>query len=600
MSVLLSCQSLTKSFHARPLFHDISLGVSDEERLGLIGPNGAGKSTLLKLFAGLETPDAGALSVRRNLRLGYVPQVEAFAVGDTVDSVLTDALRGTNLDEAEMTAQVGAMLGRMEFAQPNQEAQTLSGGWRKRLALARALIREPDLLLLDEPTNHLDLEGVLWLEQLLKDAPFAFVVISHDRAFLENVTNRTVELNPVYADGYLSVNGPYSEFLVKRGEYLDAQAHQEDALAGRVKREIEWLRRGAQARSTKAQARIDQAGRLIQNLADVKARNAEGGRVGVEWSASGRKTRDLLVAQGVAKGMGGRTLFSGLDLTLSPKQKLGLIGPNGSGKSTLLRLLTGELEPDAGTIRRADGLRVVLFEQSRASLDKSRTLRRALAPESDTVTFGSSVMHVSAWAKRFGFRPEQIDAPLRVFSGGEQARVLIAQLMLQPADLLILDEPTNDLDIPTLEVLEESLEEFPGALVLVTHDRYLLDQVSTEILALDSLGGARFFADLGQWEANSRPLAEPPRIKPPSPAPAKPAPGANRMSTSERREWKGIEEKIEAAETRVRDLEAHLVDPQVASDAARLQQCWDDLQAAKDAVTGLYARWEELDALQSA
>lgn len=594
MPVLLSCQSLSKSFSARPLFQNISLGVEDGERLGLIGPNGSGKSTLLRIWAGLETSDAGTLSARRSLRLGYVRQDEDFAPGATVESVLNDALADTTLEDAERSVAVETMLGRMEFADRGQTAHTLSGGWRKRLALAQVLIREPDLLLLDEPTNHLDMEGVLWLEKLLQNAPFAFVLVSHDRAFLQNVTSRVVELNPAYADGFLSVQGHYSDFLARREEYLDAQAQQEHTLKKQVSREIEWLRRGPQARTTKAQYRIDEAGRLIQSLAEVKQRNAQGAAAGLDFNASGRKTRDLLVAKDVTKTLGGRTLFSELSFTLSPGVRLGLIGANGSGKTTLLRVLTGETQPDHGTVKPAEGLRIVKFDQDRASLDTSATLRQALAPDSDTVTFRGSVVHVSSWARRFRFRTEQLHQPLSVFSGGEQARVLIAQLMLKPADVLILDEPTNDLDIPTLEVLEESLESFPGALVLVTHDRYLLDHVATDVLALDGEGGARFFADYAQWQSHTRPVVA---SAPPSTARTAAAP-ASRLSTAERREWKNIEEKIEAAEQHVADLETMLTDPVVASDHVRLQQCWNDLEAGKQAVTHLYARWEELEAKQ--
>ena len=593
MTVLLSCQSLSKSYSARPLFQNISLGVEDTEKFGLIGPNGSGKSTLLRIWAGLETPDAGALSVRRGLRLGYVPQEEAFAPGATVESLLQDVLAETTLEDAERAVAVETMLGRMEFADRHQSADTLSGGWRKRLALAQALIREPDLLLLDEPTNHLDLEGVLWLEKLLQSAPFAFVLVSHDRAFLQNVTNRVVELNPAYADGFLSVQGHYSDFLTRREEYLDAQAQQEHTLKKQVSREIEWLRRGPQARTTKAQYRIDEAGRLIQSLAEVKQRNAQGAAAGLDFNASGRKTRDLLVAKDLTKALGGRTLFRHLGFTLSPGVRLGLIGANGSGKTTLLRVLTGETPPDEGSVKPADGLRIVKFDQNRASLDTSVSLRQALAPDSDTVTFRGSVIHVSGWARRFRFSAEQLHQPLSVFSGGEQARVLIAQLMLRPADVLILDEPTNDLDIPTLEVLEDSLESFPGALVLVTHDRYLLDHVATDVLSLDGKGGARFFADYAQWQANASPA--PISAAPAGPKQSTPAP---RLSAAERREWKGIEDKIEAAEQQVAALEAMLTDPAVASDHGRLQQCWDDLEAAKQAVTDLYARWEELEAKQ--
>ena len=305
------------------------------------------------------------------------------------------------------------------------------------------------------------------------------------------------------------------------------------------------------------------------------------------------------MAKDIAAAPGGRTLFSHLDLTLAPRMRLGLLGPNGSGKTTLLRLLTGERAPDAGTIKRADGLRVVLFDQNREHLDTSVTLREALSPNGETVIYQGNPVHVSGWAKRFLFAPDQLNRPLSRFSGGEQARVLIARLMLQPADLLILDEPTNDLDIPTLEVLEDSLTEFPGALVLVTHDRYMLDAVSTEVLALDGRGGAGFFADYAPVGAapEAAAMPEPCQAKAPG-RPEAPHPAANRLTTAERREWKGIEAQIEAAEGRVQTLQREMEDPAVASDPVRLPQCWQELHDAQEEVTRLYARWEELEARQ--
>jgi len=593
MAVLLSCQSLTKSYGSRPLFKDISLGVSDSERMGLIGPNGAGKSTLLKIFAGFEKPDSGTLSVQRGLRTAYIPQEDTFPAGATVQSILTDALAGQPLDELERDVRIEIALGKVGFAARDQAVETLSGGWKKRLSLARALVQDAELLLIDEPTNHLDLEGVLWLETLLKDAPFAFVLISHDRVFLENVTNRIVELHPAYAEGFLSVNGAYSDFLVQREAALAAQAHREDALQTQVKREIEWLQRGAQARSTKAQGRIQQAGEMIEELAELKFRNSQGRTAGIEFSASGRQTRDLIVGKDLAKSLGGRTLFQHLSLTLAPGTKLGLIGPNGSGKTTLIRLLTGDVTPDAGAIKRAEGLRVVLFDQNRAQLDKTLSLRDALSPNSDTVIYRGNPMHVSGWAKKFLFKTEQLQTPIRFLSGGEQARILIAQLMLRPADVLILDEPTNDLDIPTLEVLEDSLLSFPGALVLVTHDRYLLDRVSTELLALDGTGGARHFVGLDQWQATQ---SSPPAPVAAAVRPKAPAPSPGRLSTVERKELVQIESKIEAAEEEVAALQSQMNEPAVASDAARLHEVWNALPAAQQTVAALYARWEELEA----
>lgn len=592
MAVLLSCAALTKSFGSRPLFQDISLGVGENEKMGLIGPNGAGKSTLLRIFGSEEKPDSGTVSARRGLRTAYIAQEDVFPKDATVGSVLTNAIDSEHLDEIERDVRIEVALGKVGFAERDQAVSTLSGGWKKRLSLARALVQDAELLLIDEPTNHLDLEGVLWLESLLQEAPFAFVLISHDRVFLENVTNRVVELHPAYAEGYLSVNGTYSDFLVQREDYLAAQAHREDALQTQVKREIEWLRRGPQARTTKAQGRIQQAGQMIEELAELKFRNAQGKTAGIDFNASRRQTRDLIVAKGLSKTLAGRTLFSDLDLTLAPGTRLGLIGPNGSGKTTLIKLLTGEMSQDSGTIKRADDLRVVLFDQARQQLDKTLSLRDALSPNSDTVTYRGNPMHVSGWAKRFLFKTEQLNTPIRVLSGGEQARILIANLMLQPADVLILDEPTNDLDIPTLEVLEDSLLSFPGALVLVTHDRYLLDRVSTDLLALDGRGGTAYFTGLSQWESAQKPappVAVPVRSKAPAPA-------ANRLSTSERRELAQIEAKIEAADEIVAALERQLEDPKVASDAARLHDVWNALPTARDQVSALYERWEELEA----
>ena len=594
MAVLLSCQSLTKAYGSRPLFHDISLGVGDNERMGLIGPNGAGKSTLLRIFAGEEKPDSGIVSPRRGLRVAYITQEDQFPESATVESVLTGVLGGLHLDETEREVRIEIALGKVGFTQRDQAVETMSGGWKKRLSLARALVQDAELLLIDEPTNHLDLEGVLWLESLLKEASFAFVLISHDRVFLENVASRVVELHPQYAEGFLSVNGNYSNFLIQREAYLTTQANRQDALQTQVKREIEWLQRGAQARSTKAQGRIQQAGQMIDELAELKYRSNQGRSAAIDFSASGRQTRELIVGKDLTKSLGDKTLFQNLNVTLAPGTRLGLLGPNGSGKTSLIRLLTGQLAPDAGTIKRADSLRVVLFDQARAQLDKTLSLRDALSPNSDNVIYRGNPMHVSGWAKRFLFKTEQLNTPIRYLSGGEQARILIAQLMLQPADVLILDEPTNDLDIPTLEVLEDSLLSFPGALVLVTHDRYLLENVSTDLLALDGRGGARHFASFEQWQAAQLPA--PAAVSVAASRPKAPAEPAARMTTAERRELSQIEAKIEAAEEVLADVQRQMEDPAVASNPVKLQEAWDAMPRAAEAVTALYARWEELEA----
>ncbi|HEX7183844.1 MAG TPA: ABC-F family ATP-binding cassette domain-containing protein [Thermoanaerobaculia bacterium] len=594
--VLLSCESVSKQYGARPLFNGLSFGLFEGDRVGLIGPNGSGKSTLLKILAGIEEPDGGVRSVRKGVRLGYVPQDPSFPPERTVKEVLMEALAGHPQEEFEKASRAGVVLGRTGFRDPGQRAGTLSGGWNKRLAIAREVVQSPDILLMDEPTNHLDLEGILWLEELLESEPLAYVVVSHDRYFLENVARRMMELNRVYPEGLLQVEGTYSELLEKRDEVLRNQAEYQEALANRARREVEWLRRGPKARTTKAKSRIQEAGRILEELDEVKGRAGGQATAGIDFAASGRKTKKLLVARGLCKSFDGRKVLDGVDLLISPGTRLGLVGPNGSGKTTLLSLLAGILEPDGGEIERAQLLRTVLFEQSRETLDRSVSLRRALAPEGDSVIHNGRAVHVAGWAKRFLFSPEQLDTPVSRLSGGEQARILIARLMLQPADLLILDEPTNDLDIPTLEVLEESLLEFPGGLVLVTHDRYLLDSVSTRLLALDGAGKAEFFADSAQWEAHRKAAAAPASraAKAPEPKPVSKA-SAKKLSWREQKEWEGMEEKILEAEEALALCQAAVEDPAVATDPAALQERCAALEEARVEVERLYARWAELE-----
>ena len=357
-----------------------------------------------------------------------------------------------------------------------------------------------------------------WLETLLQNAPFACVVVSHDRYFLENVASEVVELNRVYVDGVFRVKGNYSRFLEKKEEYLEAQGKRQDALTNRVHTELEWLRRGPRARRTKAKARIDKAHEMIGELADLNSRSRTA-TAKIDFSATDRQTKQLIALDGVTYAIGNRTLFEGLNFTVRSGMRVGLVGQNGSGKTTLLRLLRGDIQPTGGEIRRADALRIVYFDQNR-ELDPDLTLRRALAPDSDSVIYQERVIHVASWAARFLFDPDDLNQPVGRLSGGERARVLIAQLMLQPADVLLLDEPTNDLDIPTLEILEESLLEYRGALVLVTHDRFMLDRVSTVVLGLDGLGGAERFGDYSQWDVWQRAQQAKARAERPGGSPA--------------------------------------------------------------------------------
>jgi ATP-binding cassette subfamily F protein uup len=596
MPPILNAQSLTKRFGAQPLFKDISFTVSDADRIGLIGPNGAGKSTLLAILAGEQQPDSGDLATRKRARIAYVRQESTYAPGLTIRQVLEAALTAAAIPEADREGRLRETAGRVGFPTLSAEAALLSGGWRKRLAIAEAIVTHPDVLLLDEPTNHLDLVGIAWLEALLNQAPFACVMVSHDRYFLENVASEIVELNRVYAEGLLRVKGSYSKFIEGKQAYLEAQSQLQASLKNRVKTEVEWLRRGPKARATKAKARIDNAHELIGQLRDVNQR-VQTATAGIDFAATDRQTKRLVEFEDVSLSFGvgadEKKIVEHLNFLIANGMRVGLVGPNGSGKTTLLRLLTGELAPTSGVIKQAAALRIVYFSQTR-ELDPAVTLRRCLAPDSDSVVYQGRVVHVASYATKFLFTSEQLNQPVERLSGGERARVLIAKLMLEPADLLLLDEPTNDLDIATLEILEDSLLEYTGALVLVTHDRYMLDRVSTIVLGLDGRGNAATFADYSQWEQwqiEQTSEKEPPRAQQPSvPTPA----GKKKLSYLEAREYASIEDRVEAAEDRLNAARDLLDEPSVATNADALTAALHEMEAAQTAADELYARWAEL------
>jgi ATP-binding cassette subfamily F protein uup len=601
MPPILNAQGLSKSFGATPLFRDIAFTVSDGDRIGLIGPNGAGKSTLLKILAGEEDGDGGDVAVRKRARIGYIHQESTFAPGKTVREILEAALVRGNVAEGEREGKLRETSGRIGLSDLTVEAATLSGGWRKRLAVAEAIVAAPDVLLLDEPTNHLDLAGIAWLEELLNEESFASVVVTHDRYFLENVATEIVELNRVYADGMLRVQGSYSKFIETRQAYLESQSRLEESLRNRVRTEVEWLRRGPKARATKAKARIDTANQLIDQWKEVSARG-QSTTASIGFAGTDRQTKRLVELSDIAIELGGRAIVEHLDLLIANGTRVGLVGPNGSGKTTILRLLTGELAASSGEVTKAGSLRVVYFSQMR-ELSERVTLRRALAPDSDSVVYQGRVVHVASYAQKFLFSGDQLNQPVERLSGGERARVLIARLMLEPADLLLLDEPTNDLDIATLEVLEESLLEYKGALVLVTHDRYMLDRVSTTVLGLDGKGNTAVFADYPQWEQwflsqqsdqKQEREAQPATGKAALPVETAGGSTKKKLSYLEAREFATIEERVEGADVRLDTARDRVSDPEVAIDAAKLTEALAELEAAQAESDLLYARWAEL------
>ncbi len=599
MPVLFSLNQVSKSYGDDTLFTDLTLDFKAKEQLGLIGMNGSGKSTLLKLIKGQIAPDEGELIVQQKNHFVYLSQQDTFDPEKSIETILYDSLTEEPIDEKERHKRVNQALGKGKFEDTTILAKNLSGGWTKRLAITRALCMKPDLLLLDEPTNHLDITGILWLEEILQTASFSFIVISHDRTFLENVCANIMEIGPYYAQGYFKIQGQYIKFEREREKFLAAQQKKQVSMASKMRREEEWLRQGAKARSTKAKYRIDQAEKLRMELSSLKNRNRQTARVGIDFSATGRQTRKLLQVHNLKKGFPGQAnpLFSNLTFELGPGFCLGVVGENGSGKSTLLSILKKNMEPDEGTVKWAENLRISIFDQNRTQLNPDIPLREALNPAGgDSVNYKDRSIHVVTWAKRFLFMPDQLDMPIKRLSGGEKARIILANLMLEPCDILLLDEPTNDLDILSLEVLEQSIQEFPGAVIIVSHDRYLMDRVCHKILYLDPTAGAQFYKDFNQIMTRRKALTETTQKAPQRSIPKKKVPkGKLSFSYKDKYELEHIEEKILEGEARVEKLTKKVQAPEVINDTALMTDICSQLERAESTVQELYSRWEILE-----
>ena len=605
MANVISCQSVTKRFGALPLFSNLTIGFDESDRVGIIGPNGSGKSTLIKILAGIETPDSGIVANRKGLRISYVPQAEFFKPNATAEQVMVDTCKLDGPVDDEKKMEILVTLAIAGFENTDVVATTLSGGWKKRLAILAQVARNPDVLLLDEPTNHLDFDGVKWLEEMIIEAPFATIAVSHDRYFLDNICKRIVEVNKIFPTGILEGVGGYAEYLSKKAEYLEVSHQAQLSLANRVRREEEWLRKSPKARTTKSSARIKSATQLQEILKEAQSRRVVA-RAQIDFSASGRKTRKLVSMEKINKSLGGRHLLNDLSMVLTPGVRIGLLGANGSGKTTLMKIIAGKLEPDSGKLERADKVQFAYFDQHRELVNPDITLARALAPDGDSVLFRGRSIHIASWAQTFAFKPDQLNVLVKKLSGGELARVHLAKLMLQPADVLLLDEPTNDLDIPTLEVLEDSLNDFPGAVVIVSHDRYLLDRVSTVLLSLDGEGGFDVFSDFSQWEAarSSSELQQKPIYKETPQSTTAPETGnkklpAKRLSYNEQREWDQMEVKIKDAEARVAKAAEKLNSPENATSPSKLRDASAEAEKAQKEVDTLYARWSELEVKQT-
>jgi len=592
MPILLSAKDLSKSFDSRPLFKGLNFAIEAGEHIGLIGPNGAGKSTLLNILSRRIEPDEGDLVIPKGTRIAFLEQAPVFKAEHNVREALVESAP-KELEDWELQLRADDLLWRLELDKSGMSSDTmvstLSGGWKKRLAFARELMHEPDLLLMDEPTNHLDVDGIIWLENLIASSPFATLTITHDRLFLQRMGNRIIELDRRNAGGILSVKGNYTKYLETKESMMSSQENREAILRGNLRRETEWVKAGAKARTTKQQARIDRHGELSDEVRELSDRNQKRS-VQFEFQEVENSPKRLIDAKKISKSYGkSKVLFSDLDIFLQPGSRLGILGSNGCGKSTLIRILLGHEEPDSGKIFRSDQLKVAYFEQGRDQLNPKTTLLRSVCPYGDHVTYGGRQVHIRSYLDRFLFSAEEMDMPVGRLSGGEQSRVLIARLMLQEANLLVLDEPTNDLDIATLNVLQECLLSFEGAIILVSHDRYFLDQVSSQILAFPPT----FFADLAQWEAwyaqrseesNAQSSKSAKTSKNPKPAPTESNAGLDKLT-----------KKIGRLETQYSELEVKCHLPENLGDSAKLIDLGQKMKELQKQIDELYKEWNSLE-----
>jgi len=635
MPVALSLVKVTKRFGAQPILEGLSFGLQMGEKVGLIGRNGAGKSTLFKLLAGEDTPDAGEVVVTQGQRIARLSQDPHFPPDATVRTALEwaladhrdlirrhgeihEALQAVTPDQADRLHQeldsVEHHLNHMGWdLEPRlKEAQTtwgltdleatvesLSGGWRKRVALAQAWLKDPDVLVLDEPTNHLDPEQVEKLELWLQGFGGALLLITHDRHLLDGVVDRMLELENGNVTSY---DGSYSDYLLERADKEFRESRLTEHMQNRLRRELAWLRRGAKARTRKSKLRIDD----VLNLNDeVKDRTRQEQKVALTFAGGANRSDSLLNAEQVHFTYPGTTreLAGGLDLVLQRRMRIAILGPNGCGKSTLLKLLLGELEPSRGTIVRHPRLSISAISQGRGELRGDLSVADNIAERASMVKVGGQELLVLVYLARFGFPADQQKRAAGTLSGGERNRLLLAKAMLLPSDLLVLDEPTNDLDIPTLQNLEEALMDYPGSLLLVSHDRFFLDTVATHTLAFNPEGTPRWELYEGNPTSVKRLRAEraleAPRaetvakVRTETREPAKRKPG---LSQKEERRLGELEAAMAALQTRIQALEALMADPAAfITGEAPGHQALRDRDAAKDELEALEMDWLELE-----
>lgn len=586
MSCVINCQNLAKRYSFKPLFDNLSFGIHQKEKLGLLGRNGVGKSTLLKILLGQEPPDSGSVTKSKGLKIALISQFPHFE-DKPIFEILCENSSFTPL-ETEVMAK--GLLTQAGFDINQSCASHLSGGQKKKLDILKAFMQDPDVLFLDEPTNHLDLDSVLWLEQFLQKCTKTLVIVSHDRMFLSRVCKNFIEISPMFPNGNFQHEGSLEDFFEKKQAWLEAETKRMQALSHQVEHEIAWSKRSPKARTTKSVYRVQKALDMEKEFKNLKQQLSQTSAQ-ITLNASDRETRLLIQIKNLGKSFQDKVLFKGLDLVLTPGKKVGLLGPNGCGKTTLLKLIAGQLAPDSGTIKYADKLDIVYFDQHKMQLNPKDLVKDVLCPSGEFVTYNDQSIHVHGWAKRFLFTQDTLRLPVEKLSGGEKSRLLIAKLMLKKADILLLDEPTNDLDIQTLEMLEESVQEFKGACLIISHDRYFLNQVCDYYLALSTKPQGEIFFDFEAWETQAKQNVKK-ELKPPKEKIQKIAP---KLSSKELKELKNIQDQITACEKKSLEIEKQLLDLPPHTSLEERQKKYTELGQLQTQIDTLFTRWEELD-----
>jgi ATP-binding cassette subfamily F protein uup len=623
MPTIISASEVTVRYNNHTVLDATTLGIQDGDRIGLVGRNGCGKTTFLKILAGLQTPDSGEVSRQRDLVVSYLPQdfmLDATKnvyenIRDGAQHVLNliaefeslphDSKRHEELEQRIQVLEGWTVDRRIEVAMAHlncppadRKIESLSGGEKRRVAMARAIVSDPDFLMLDEPTNHLDPESIEWVAEFLESFHGSFLVITHDRYFLDRVAKSILEL---YDGKFFSHAGNYTDYLLAKAERQEADAVIEHKRQMFLKKELAWVRQGPRAQRSKQKDRFEryyataaQEGPMVEEEVEL---------VIPPPPQLGNRTVEVA---NLGMSIAGRTLFSGFNFTFENGKRVGVCGRNGLGKSTLLKIIVGQLTPTEGTVKSGQLTKFNYVDQGRLQLNEERTVLDEVADGTEFVQWGDARISVRSYLKRFLFTDDRILTVVKKLSGGERSRLLLARILKSGGNFLILDEPTNDLDLPTLRVLEEALIAFPGVVCVVSHDRYFLNRVCTDILAFEgdgkihhSVGDYDYYLEKRQRQTAAAAKAEEKKATPP-PAPAKTA-KARKLSFKEARELEGIEAQIHALEAEATRLEGLFADPDFfRKNASQVNQLTHDLDAAKESVIRLYARWEELEAIKLA